>query len=62
MLVRPGAPQTVEKSLIQSKCGWSPLEGCTLNWRVERTIINGHTAYDGHTVDESYRGEELRFG
>ena len=62
VLVRPAAPWTVEKSLIRSKCGWSPLEGRTLNWRVERTFVNGRTAYDGHTVDDSCRGEELRFG
>ena len=61
VLVRPDTPWTLEKSLIQSKCGWSPLEGRTFEWRVERTFVNGHTVYDGHAVDESYRGEELRF-
>ena len=62
VLVRPAAPWTMEKSLIRSKCGWSPLEGRTMNWRVERTFVNGRTAYDGHTVDNGCRGEELRFG
>ena len=62
VLVRPDTPWTLEKSLIQSKCGWSPLEGHTFDWRVERTFVNGHTVYDGHQVDGSYRGEELRFG
>ena len=62
VLVRPDSPWTVEKNLIQSKCGWSPLEGRSFDWKVERTLVNGHTVFDGHTVDETYRGEELRFG
>ena len=61
VLVRPESPWTLDKSLILSKCGWSPLEGHTFDWHVERTIINGHTVYDGHQVDESYRGEALKF-
>lgn len=61
VLVRPDTPWTLEKSLIQSKCGWSPLEGHTFDWHVERTFVNGHTVYDGREVDESYRGEALRF-
>ena len=52
VLVRPDTPWTLEKSLIQSKCGWSPLEGHTFDWHVERTFVNG---------DGSYRGEALRF-
>ena len=61
VLVRPDTPWTLEKSLIQSKCGWSPLEGHTFDWHVERTFVNGHTVYDGREVDESYRGEALHF-
>ena len=61
VLVRPDTPWTLEKSLIQSKCGWSPLEGHTFDWHVERTFVNGHTVYDGHEVNESYRGEALHF-
>lgn len=61
VLVRPESPWMLDKSLILSKCGWSPLEGHTFDWHVERTIINGHTVYDGHQVDESYRGEALKF-
>lgn len=61
VLVRPDTPWTLDNSLILSKCGWSPLEGRTFDWRVERTLINGQTVYDGHDVDETYRGEALRF-
>jgi Dihydroorotase and related cyclic amidohydrolases len=61
VLVRPNAPWTVTPSCIQSKCGWSPMEGHTYSWRVERTLCNGHTVYaDGH-VDTNYIGEEIAF-
>ena len=60
-IVRPNCPWTLTKTLIQSPCGWSPLEGCTFNWRVEQTICNGHLVYDRGVFDEHYRGEELEF-
>ena len=60
-IVRPKQPWTVTKDCILSKCGWSPLEGHTFNWQVERTLCNGHTVYHKGKVDTSYIGEELRF-
>lgn len=61
VLVRPNAGWTVSPSCIQSKCGWSPMEGHTYLWKVERTLCNGHTVYvDGH-VDTTYIGEEIMF-
>lgn len=61
VLVRPDAPWKVTTDKILSKCGWSPMEGHTFNWNVEKTFANGHLIYSDGTVDESYRGEELRF-
>ena len=61
VMVRPNSPWTVTLDCVLSKCGWSPMEGHTFNWRVERTWCNGHLVYaDGH-VDESVRGEAIRF-
>lgn len=60
-IVRPKHPWTVTKDCILSKCGWSPLEGHTFNWQVERTLCNGHTVYQNAKVDTSYIGEEIRF-
>lgn len=61
VLVRPERWQLTRESIL-SKCGWSPLEGRTFDWRVMKTFINGHQIYD-HTngVDDAYRGEALRF-
>lgn len=61
ILVRPHTPWTVTSEVILSKCGWSPFEGHSFQWKVEKTFTNGHLVYnDGH-VDDQYRGEELRF-
>ena len=60
-IVRAVEPYAVTPALIQSKCGWSPLEGDLLRWRVTHTICNGRIIlYDG-TFDASSQGEELRF-
>ena len=34
VLVKPQSPWTVDKDCIQSKCGWSPMEGHTFQWQV----------------------------
>jgi len=61
VVVRPRSPWTVGKDNIQSKCGWSPMEGHEFQWRVEQTICNGHLIYNKGVFDETYRGEELSF-
>ena len=61
VLVRPHSPWTVTADCIESKCGWSPLEGHTFDWKVEKTFVNGRLAYDNGQVDGDCRGEELRF-
>lgn len=61
VMVRPGRAWTVTKDVIMSKCGWSPMEGHSYLWQVERTICNGRTVYwQGH-VDSDYIGEPLIF-
>lgn len=61
VLVRPDSPWELTTDKILSKCGWSPLEGHTFNWKVEKTFANGRLIYNDNVVDDSYRGEELRF-
>ena len=61
VLVRPGKAWTVTNSCIQSKCGWSPMEGHTYLWQIQRTICNGHTVYQQGQVDTTCLGEPLRF-
>lgn len=60
-IVRPHSPWTVTPQVIESKCGWSPMEGHTYQWRVERTLCNGHEVYGPQGVDRHYFGQPLSF-
>ena len=60
-IVRKGTPWEVSKDNIQSKCGWSPLEGKSFNWRVCQTIINGQIAYSDGNFNSAVFGEPIRF-
>ena len=61
VVVRPHSPWTVTPEVIQSKCGWSPMEGHEYQWRVERTLCNGQTVYADGQVNKSVLGEEISF-
>lgn len=61
VLVRPDSEWTVTTDCILSKCGWSPLEGHTFKWKVEKTFVNGHLLFNNGQIDENYRGQELIF-
>ena len=61
VIVRPQTPWTVTKDIIQSKCKWSPMEGHTYHWQVEKTFCNGHLIYNKGEFDDSSRGEEISF-
>lgn len=61
VLVRPQTPWEVTSERILSKCGWSPLEGHTFNWKVEQTFVNGQSVYANGYVNDNIRGEALEF-
>ncbi|MBO7579066.1 MAG: dihydroorotase [Prevotella sp.] len=61
VIVRPNAPWTVTKEIIQSKCQWSPMLGHTYRWKVQHTFCNGHHLYNQGDFDAHYHGEELSF-
>lgn len=60
-IVRRGEPWTLTRECVQSKCGWSPLEGRTFNWRVCHTFCNGRHILDNGVFDPESRGEEAVF-
>lgn len=60
-IVRPNSPWTVTPDVIESRCGWSPMEGHTYQWRVEQTLCNGHLIYNKGVVDPDYIGQEVKF-
>ena len=61
VIVKPNAPWTVTAETIQSKCGWSPMEGHTYQWQVRTTMCNGRVIYNNWAFDASSRGEAVRF-
>jgi len=61
VLVSHGERWEVNTGNILSKCGWSPLEGNSFRWKVDKTFANGRMIYSDGQVDDTYRGEELRF-
>lgn len=61
VIVRPKSSWTVTPEVIESKCGWSPMEGHTFNWRVEQTFCNGHSVYHNGIVAPQYIGQPLAF-
>lgn len=61
VIVKHTEPWTVTKDIIQSKCGWSPLEGETFSWRVIHTFCNGRHILNDGVFDADYRGEEIAF-
>jgi dihydroorotase-like cyclic amidohydrolase len=61
VLVDLNAPWTVAPDNLLYKCGWSPFTGTTFRSRVLRTWVNGQAAYADGRVNDTVRGERLRF-
>ncbi len=61
VIVDPKAPWSVARENILYKCGWSPFEGVKFRHRVTHTLINGQVVYRNGVVDDSFRGQALRF-
>jgi dihydroorotase len=52
---------TITDDWLESRCGWSPFTGMTLQGRVVGTIVRGHTAmWEGQLASHAH-GEALRF-
>lgn len=61
VLVNSNKPFTVDKSNILYKCGWSPFEGETFSYRIEKTFVNGNLVFDRGEIVESALGKALTF-
>lgn len=55
------AKWSVAKENILYKCGWSPMEGQEFSHRVAHTFVGGKHVYNQGVIDESVRGEGIRF-
>lgn len=61
VLLHKTEPYPIQDRLIQSKCGWSPLEGRSLIWKVNKTWVNGRLAWDGYQACNTPQGQPLTF-
>lgn len=61
VLLNPNREWTVTPDCIESKCGWSPMEGRTFHGKVEKTFVNGTLVYADGKVDKTHRGQALVF-
>ena len=61
VVVRRSTPTNVTASDVLSKCGLSPYEGMTLPVSVAYTFVNGRPVYANGVIDETIKGEALRF-
>lgn len=52
---------TLKGDCIQSKCGWSPLEGRQFHWNVCQTLVNGKVIYNNGEFDEQVHGVPVMF-
>ena len=55
------AEWTIDDSDVVSKCGWTPLKGAQLDWKVVSTFVNGRQVYNRGTIDTSVRGQAVTF-
>ena len=46
--VKSNASWTVDQHNILYSCGWSPLEGVTMNFKITHTFVNGNLVYKIH--------------
>lgn len=52
--------QVVKESLLY-KCGWSPFEGTTFQYSIDKTFVNGTMVYNEGKIIEGTNGQRLRF-
>lgn len=52
---------TVQDSSVPGKCGWSPFNGHTFNWRVTHTWVNGNNVYRDGIFNDKEKGELVLF-
>ena len=60
-LFDPIRPQTVWRSDVLSRCGWSPYEGVTFQSSIASTFISGQPVWRQGNLDDSVCGQPLEF-
>ena len=61
VLVDLKGKQDVTRDWLESKCGWSPLEGRTLQGKITHTLVKGKAIVSDSTLVGEPSGEMVRF-
>lgn len=61
VLVDLNSSYKVTKENLLYKCGWSPFEGHNFPATIKYTLVNGEIAYENGKVNDTVRGQRLRF-
>jgi len=61
VVVDPNAHFEVKKEDLLYKCGWTPLEGKTLQGKVLQTFVNGNKVWDDGVLFDQTRGMRMEF-
>ena len=61
VLINRNKEHNVNKNNLLYKCGWSPFEGHSFSSTIDSTIINGEVVFKDGKINESFRGERLKF-
>jgi dihydroorotase len=51
----------LDRSTLETKCGWSPFEGWNLTGYPVYTIVNGNVVYEKGTIYSEIKGKALKF-
>ncbi len=61
-LVVVGKKQTtVTRDALLYKCGWSPFEGTTFSYTIDKTFVNGNLVYSDGKISSSVFGQRMLF-
>lgn len=52
---------TVTRDSLLYKCGWSPFEGTTFSYTIDKTFVNGNLVYAGGKISSSAFGQRMLF-
>lgn len=61
VVLDPKKTTSVSKDTILYKCGWSPFEGITFSWNVDKTYLNGRCVYEDGIVSDIRNAEQITF-
>ena len=60
-IVDPNKEWQINKSNIESRCGWSPMEGFDLKGKVISTMCNGQWVYRNNKLTGQLAGQRMLF-